>query len=57
MLRLFSHAVYLEDGVILELMAEDSEPYCNHWMTHLEEIALHFALLWASIILTQSING
>lgn len=43
--------------IILQLMAEESEPYCNHKMTHLEEIALHIALPWASIILTLSING
>lgn len=44
-------------GIILQLMAEDSQPYCNHEMTHLEEIALHIALPWASIILTPGING
>lgn len=43
--------------IILQLMAEDSQPYCNHEMTHLEEIALHIALPWASIILTPGING
>lgn len=52
-------AVYLEqkEGIILQLMAENSKPYCNHCMTHLEEIALHIALTWASIILTLGING
>lgn len=44
-------------GVILQLMAADSQLYCNHGMTHLEEIALHIALPWASIILTPGING
>lgn len=51
------HLVQKWGGVILQLMAEDSQPYCNHEMTHLEEIALHIALPWASIILTPGING
>lgn len=41
-------------GVIL-VMAEDSDPYCYHYLT-LEETALHIALTCASVILTQGIN-
>lgn len=56
---IFFPAVYLEqkEGIILQLMAENSKPYCNHCVTHLQEIALHIALTWASIILTPGING
>lgn len=52
-------AVYLwqKKEIISQLMAEDSEPYCNHYETWLKEIALHIALPWASIILTPGING
>lgn len=50
-------ACVLGGGVILQLMAADSQLYCNHGMTHPEEIALHIALPWASVILTSAING
>lgn len=52
-------AVYLwqKDKIISQLMTEDSEPYRNHYVTCLEEIALHIVLPWASIILTPGING
>lgn len=46
-----------KEEIISQLMAEHSEPHCNHYMTLLEEIALHIALPWASIILTLGING
>lgn len=41
-------------GVIL-VTAEDSDPYCHHYLT-LKETALDIALPCASVILTQGIN-